>query len=222
MSATAVLNGGFTSVPDPAITANPGARTVAALNELRDLFICPISTELMRDPVAVDCPKVHIFEKIQVRTWIETQQHAGRTPTCPLCKKNITSNPKDAPIIRSAIEILRSALTLPLPNAAETAPISAAIASTAEVRVVVNMGDTQRAQLEIGVDLMDWRRTADAAANIPSRVPREDFPPGFSDRLASATRRSAEKTAEVCSKIFPPAVSGPVDTRIRARVSAEF
>lgn len=72
--------------------------------QIRELFSCPITRELMRDPVITECG--HTFEKEQLEGWIASQVAEGKdSASCPLDRKPMGKIVPNR-VFKQAIEIL--------------------------------------------------------------------------------------------------------------------
>lgn len=66
-------------------------------------FVCPLTKEVMRDPVTIE--NGNTFEREAIEKWFKDCEHSGRRPTCPLTKEELRStrlNPSIA--LRNTIE----------------------------------------------------------------------------------------------------------------------
>lgn len=68
-----------------------------------EAFLCPLTKQVMRDPVTIESG--HTFEREAIEKWFKKCRDSGRRPTCPLTQKELKStelNPSIA--LRNTIE----------------------------------------------------------------------------------------------------------------------
>lgn len=73
------------------------------LEPIYEAFVCPLTKEIMRDPVTLE--NGHTFEREAIEKWFRECREKGRKPTCPLTLKELHSldlNPSIA--LRNTIE----------------------------------------------------------------------------------------------------------------------
>ncbi|XP_058090583.1 U-box domain-containing protein 44-like [Magnolia sinica] len=73
------------------------------IEPLYDSFICPLTKQVMRDPVTLE--NGHTFERAAIEKWFKECKESGRKPVCPLTLKELRStdlNPSIA--LRNTIE----------------------------------------------------------------------------------------------------------------------
>lgn len=73
------------------------------IEPIYDAFICPLTKQVMRDPVTLENGQT--FEREAIEKWFKECREAGRRPVCPLTQRELRStelNPSIA--LRNAIE----------------------------------------------------------------------------------------------------------------------
>ncbi|KJE88567.1 hypothetical protein CAOG_00206 [Capsaspora owczarzaki ATCC 30864] len=83
LAAGALIGAGLKAVYDSVTAApEPAHQSQHALSEVLEAFNCPITQEVMSDPVST--PYGHCFERDAIERWLQTHK------TCPMTKKPLT------------------------------------------------------------------------------------------------------------------------------------
>ena len=118
---------------------------------LKDLFICPISYEEMRQPV-MNSLCGHTYEKIQIEGWMASQTSGGRVADCPQCRAPIGQLTTNF-LVQQALAVLQS-------------PDNSLIG-----RVEDLADDEERDQVQRAAREISSRRVTDQQNGIPIRLP---------------------------------------------------
>ena len=113
----------------------------SAVGNIRDLLICPITYELLQDPVVDTCG--HTFERIDITYWL------SRCQSCPL----------------SALPLRVEDLK---PNHAVKDVLDVLAHHNSELD---GLEEDEKERVNVGLDQISSRRAADAAAGILDRLP---------------------------------------------------
>ena len=77
------------------------------VNHIYEAFICPLTKEVMHDPVTLENGRT--FEREAIEKWFKECRDSGRPPSCPLTSQELTSTDVSASIaLRNTIEEWRS------------------------------------------------------------------------------------------------------------------
>lgn len=83
-------------------TAMPNHREYRRLEPLYEAFICPLTKQIMREPVSLENGLT--YEKSAIERWFQDCRDAGKETTCPVTGQVITSPPKPSIAFRNTIE----------------------------------------------------------------------------------------------------------------------
>lgn len=83
-------------------TTLPNHREYRRLEPLYEAFICPLTKQIMREPVSLENGLT--FEKSAIERWFQDCRDAGKETTCPVTGTVITSPPKPSIAFRNTIE----------------------------------------------------------------------------------------------------------------------
>ena len=120
------------------------------VNTIREVFECPITTELLIDPVIDPCG--HTFERADIEHWLEDHNSCPLNRNQPLVRQSLIPNR----IVREALQVIQHhQIPLAIPRNE-----LAAVEIPADDRAVVNQAMQQ---------IFD-KRTNDAKVNIPSKL----------------------------------------------------
>jgi hypothetical protein len=82
--------------------AMPDHREYHRLEPLYEAFICPLTKQIMRDPVSLENGQT--YEKAAIERWLQDCRDAGKETTCPVTNQLITAPPKPSIALRNTIE----------------------------------------------------------------------------------------------------------------------
>ncbi|KAG0564740.1 hypothetical protein M758_8G130700 [Ceratodon purpureus] len=80
----------------------PNHREYRRLEPLYEAFICPLTKQIMRDPVSLENGQT--YEKAAIERWLQDCRDAGKETTCPVTNQLITVPPKPSIALRNTIE----------------------------------------------------------------------------------------------------------------------
>ena len=130
--------------------------------QLKDLYVDPISHEMMNDPY-INASCGHTFEKSQIDGWIATCLNGNKIPDCPLCKKPIANLAPNIGV-KQAIDILND-------------PTNSLIGR------VEDLTNEEKDSVILAAETIKTKREADRILGIPDRLPK---PMSFPSRVLKA------------------------------------
>jgi len=150
-----------------------------SIRELTNLLSCPISHELMEDPVIIQCG--HTFDREYLVTWIRYQQNQRQPALCPLDKTRPVSEDTLLPnfLAKHAIELLRSE------------DIQRQVALVQELEDL-SLTDEDRHDFGQLIQTIKERRARDQGQGIPSFVE-----PSLSQKIHNMMRKIKESSRQV-------------------------
>lgn len=137
-------------------------------NNLRDLFIDPISLELLRDPVINGCG--HSYERGQIDGWRAHKVSLGVVPDCPLCRAPL-DNLIPNRLLRDALGVMNDPDNGGFEN-------------------IEDLTTEEQEQVQNAIDAIRQRRQADQANGVPDRLPE---PQSFLQKFSSAVKECSDK-----------------------------
>ena len=96
---------GQPSPSDPEGNSNsttPNHWSYRRLEPLYEAFMCPLTKQLMRDPVTVESGQT--FDRSAIERYLKECEDAGKDKTCPITGQLVTSPPKPSIALRNTIE----------------------------------------------------------------------------------------------------------------------
>ena len=96
---------GQPSPSDPEGNSNsttPSHWSYRRLEPLYEAFMCPLTKQLMRDPVTLESGQT--FERSAIERYLKECEDAGKDKTCPTTGQLVTSPPKPSIALRNTIE----------------------------------------------------------------------------------------------------------------------
>lgn len=135
---------------------------------LKDLLICPITHELIQNPVIDPCG--HTFERIDILKWL--QEH----PRCPLSNQFMSSNDlKPNYMVKDVLDVL----------AHHDSNLSA-------------LEDDEQARVEDGANQILAQRVSDAAIGVLDRLPEDQRRPSLATRIMARSENSIRGCINRC------------------------
>jgi len=135
---------------------------------LSDLFIDPISQEIMTDPVIANCG--HTFERVQISGWLAARIQQNAPTTCPLCRVPVTQMINNI-LLRNALDTLNS-----YPAATD----------------MTGFTDEEQNNISRATSSIENRRNQDRLHQIPDRLPERQL---FA-RIGDASTKSSNATSQ--------------------------
>jgi hypothetical protein len=82
--------------------STPVHREYQRLEPLYEAFVCPLTKQVMRDPVTLESGQT--YERVAIERWLEECRENGREPVCPITSQQVTAPPKPSIALRNTIE----------------------------------------------------------------------------------------------------------------------
>ncbi len=131
-------------------------------NKFADLFIDPISMEIMINPVINTCG--HTFEITKIEEWRANRITLGSVPDCPLCRaplENLIMNR----LIKEGLDVINNP-------------------ENTHLKSIEDLTDEEQENLQSAVSAIIQRRSIDQENGVPDRLPE---PPTFLRKFSSFT-----------------------------------
>jgi hypothetical protein len=82
--------------------STPVHREYQRLEPLYEAFVCPLTKQVMRDPVTLESGQT--YERVAIERWLEECRENGREPVCPITSQQVTAPAKPSIALRNTIE----------------------------------------------------------------------------------------------------------------------
>lgn len=88
--------------PSDDLGAFPNHREYRRLEHLYEAFVCPLTKQVMRDPVTLESGQT--YERVAIERWFQECRDNGRETVCPITGQLVTAPPKPSIALRNTIE----------------------------------------------------------------------------------------------------------------------
>jgi hypothetical protein len=83
-------------------SSTPMHREYRKLEPLYEAFVCPLTKQVMQDPVTLESGQT--YERAAIERWLEQCRENGQEPVCPVTGQPVTAPPKPSIALRNTIE----------------------------------------------------------------------------------------------------------------------